>query len=49
MHAELLKGFQIINATVIVNIHEPIDQQELIENLKDVIEITGYLKINRQV
>ncbi|XP_065358198.1 insulin-like peptide receptor [Calliphora vicina] len=47
MDTDNIRGCQILNATVMVNINEFFDQQELADNLRDVQEIIGHLKINR--
>lgn len=43
----MFRGYQILNNTVLINLHNRIDEQELVENFKDVREIIGHLKINR--
>ncbi|XP_037809696.1 insulin-like peptide receptor [Lucilia sericata] len=47
MCADNIRGCQILNASVMIDINEFIDQQDLYENFKDVREIIGHLKINR--
>lgn len=47
MHAESLRGCQILNSSVMVDINVFLDQRDLKENLNDIREIMGYLKINR--
>lgn len=47
MDMDRLRGFEIINGNVIININEFIDQKVLMENFKDLKEINGSLTINR--
>lgn len=47
MDMDRLRGFEIINGNVIININEFIDQKVLMENFKDLKQINGSLTINR--